>query len=152
MTTKVLRGSTCGSLNLPPELACDKCKCSIEKYCLTGKRNKRKIKTCERLWDTCWASNRFDYKRARHKEVVGYLNEKTVIEIMEDTNDLTNIVNSIQASEILNDIQNETTIPTQSTLPPQPSEILNNAINGATVNILDDGGGERESVSISTNT
>ena len=63
MRTKVLRRSTCGSLNLPPELACDKCKCSIEKYCLTGKRSKRKIKTCEKMWDTRRESNRFDYKR-----------------------------------------------------------------------------------------
>ena len=104
MTTKVLRGSTCGSLNIPPELACDECKIPVEKYHLTGKRSKRKIKICEILWDTCWASNRFDYKRARHKEVVDYVNENTVIDKMEDTNDLTNIVNSIQASEIFNDI------------------------------------------------
>ena len=122
-------------------MACEKCKPSIEKGCLTGKKSKRKILTCEQLWDTDWASNRFDYKRVKHEEVVKYLNKNTIIDIIDDDNDLTNIVNTSQASEILNEFEKETMEPTQSTSPPQSSEILNDTINIATVNVLDDGGG-----------
>ena len=45
MVNKVLRGSTCGSLNLPANLGCDKCKPSLERLRDTGKIRKRKIKT-----------------------------------------------------------------------------------------------------------
>ena len=141
MNTKVLRGNTCGWLHLPPELPCNKYKPSIEKNRLTGKRSKRKIKICEKLRDTIWASNRFDYKRAKHKDVVHYLNKVTVTDTVEDYNDLTNTVNSNEPSEILNKFEHEIIGPNQSTSPPQPSEILNNTTNVATVNVLDVGGG-----------
>ena len=43
MANNILRGSTCGAINLHPDLACYKCKPSIKRQRDTGKISKQKI-------------------------------------------------------------------------------------------------------------
>ena len=79
MVNKVLRGSTCGSLNLPAILGCDKCKPSLERLRDTGKDWEEKITTCEKMWDDKWANSRFAYKRKIYLEVKDYLKGKLCV-------------------------------------------------------------------------
>ena len=76
MDNKILQGSTCGTLNIHLDYACDKCFPSIEKQLVTGKINKQKITSCERMWDDKWTKSRFKSMRIKHFEVNDYLNKK----------------------------------------------------------------------------
>ena len=93
MVNKVLRGSICGSLNLPVHLGCDKCKPSLERLRDTGKIRRRKITTCEKMWDDKWANSRFVNKRKIHLEVKDYFKDKSMCY------EITNEVNSTLAAE-----------------------------------------------------
>ena len=55
-STRVTRNSSCGTLNLPPDIACDHCIPSIIKALQKGAIPKR-IKKCSQPWAKIWANH-----------------------------------------------------------------------------------------------
>ena len=134
MVNKVLRGSTCGSLNLPVHLGCDKCKPSLERLRDTGKIRRRKITTCEKMWDDKWINSGFAYKRKIHLEVKDYLKGKSMCD------EITNEVNSTLAAEC----QTDTSQTNPSNSPSHSFERLTiPSISIDTVNLSDEWDGEQ---------
>ena len=74
-TKRTVRSSTCGSLLLPVELACEKCKNNIQLAMLKNK-NPRKIKKCIRPWDIKWKNHREINKVKQFNKVWHYLDTR----------------------------------------------------------------------------
>ena len=72
MIKKLTRNSTCGSLCLPPTLACVWCITSIERALQKG-TNPRSIKKCIRPWSSKWANHRELKHVLSYKEIRQYL-------------------------------------------------------------------------------
>ena len=60
-TLRPTRYSTCGSLSLPVQFACDKCKVSIENA-LRKNLKAKKIKRCDQSWDIKWRKHQLKDK------------------------------------------------------------------------------------------
>ena len=71
-STRVTRNSSCGTLNLPPDIACDHCIPSIIKALLKGAIPKR-IKKCNQPWATKWSNHRELGKVERYTKVRDHL-------------------------------------------------------------------------------
>ena len=85
MIKKVTRNSTCGSLCLPPTLACVWCITSIERALQKG-TNPRSIKKIIRPWSSKWANHRelkhvLSYKETRQYLGLGEETEEDYVEV-----------------------------------------------------------------------
>ena len=71
----ITRASTCSTLNLPFQIACDKCKKSIENAFETGK-TATPIPSCLQPWGDKFKHHKMKQQRNKHKQVMAYLDEK----------------------------------------------------------------------------
>jgi len=74
---RVTRNASCGSLGLPPNLACQWCEPSISKALQKGLLPKV-IKKCVQPWASKWANHRELEKIIVHQKVKEYLGEINV--------------------------------------------------------------------------
>ena len=66
-STRVTRNSSCGTVNLPPDISCDHCRPSIMK-CLYNGAKPKQIKKCSQPWAKRWANHREQSKVELHKK------------------------------------------------------------------------------------
>ena len=98
---KVTRQSSCGTLGLPPELACNHCIASINKSLMKGLVSKR-IKKCSQPWLPKWAHHRELEKVRVYKKVIKYLGEIDV-----DSDEVVDV--SLYNKEVSSDDENTDT-------------------------------------------
>jgi len=75
---RITRLSSCGTLGLPPDLVCIRCKPSIERANLRGAKPKR-IAKCAQPWDSKFASHREIEKVKVYQKLQEYLVCEVVI-------------------------------------------------------------------------
>ena len=83
-STRVTRSSSCGTLNLPPALSCDRCRRSILK-CLHNGTKPKKLKKCTQPWGERWKNHRELGKVEHYKKVIAYLGTIVSEEFKENT-------------------------------------------------------------------
>ena len=72
MSSRITRMSSCGTIGLPSELACVRCKPSIEKATLSNKKP-RYIKTCRKPFDNKFNDTKWHGKKKEFEKINEYI-------------------------------------------------------------------------------
>ena len=77
-TRKVMwRRAGCGTVGLPVELACEKCKYNISQSTIKG-RPPKLLKKCTKPWDEKWKTHREEQKVQMYHKVKDYLVDRLI--------------------------------------------------------------------------
>ena len=120
---RIMRQSSCGTLNLPVKWACDRCKPSIEKAKITNKQNKL-IRSCIKPWDEKFKNHREASKAQRSKDIHQHLENVWIESFIDEDNNAT-VTSNGRCFEDAKHTSCEVTLQTTKLPPATPTKLLN---------------------------